>query len=275
MEFRDKFSFSVLMSIYIKEKPNNLRECLDSILSQSVECDEIIIVEDGILTDDLYKVIDEYKRKFNKIRTYQFEENVMLGRALAKGVELCKYDLIARMDTDDICLPNRFEKQLKFLKDNPDITVVGGSIIEFDPNTNIELIKNMPTDYYTIKKYVKFRNPMNHMTVMFRKGEILAAGNYKHWPYLEDYYLWSRLIVRGEKLCNIAEPLVRVRVDNNLYKRRGGIKYFKTYLRLRREQFNIGLLDKKELVFSIFFTSIITLIPSNFRKVLYKKYLRK
>lgn len=267
--------FSVLLSIYRKEKAEYFDECLKSIYSQTVKSDEIIIIEDGPLPEELHQIIRKYKELYNNITTYSFESNVMLGKALAKGVELCSYDLIARMDTDDIALPDRFEKQLRFMTNHVDVSVLGGSIIEFDHNGKYEMFKEMPTDMNGIKKYARYRNPINHMTAMFRKQDVIEVGNYQHYPFLEDYYLWIRLLSKGKIIINLNEPLVRVRIDNNLYRRRGGKEYFYKYIQLRTFQYHVCLLKKKEYVYSIFYTALITLQPSFIRKKIYRRILRK
>ena len=183
------------MSLYIKEKPEYLRLAIDSMLGQTVVPDEIVIVEDGPLTDDLYAVLDEYKEKFPQIiRTVRNEKNLGLGLALNAGLKECRNELVARMDTDDISKPDRCEKQLKYFLENPETTILGGQIAEFitEP-ANIVGRRIVPETDKELKEYIKKRCPFNHMTVMFKKSDVIKVGNYQDWFWNEDYYLWIRL----------------------------------------------------------------------------------
>ena len=163
---------SVLMSVYKKENPEYLRASLESILVQTRTADEILLIEDGPLTQELYQVVAEYQKKCDYLHVHAMEQNVQLGRALAKGVELCQYDLIARMDTDDIAMPDRLEKEGAYMEAHPEVDVVGGAIREFNDEGTIDRVKNMPKTQEAILEYVKVRNPLNHMTVMYRKDSI-------------------------------------------------------------------------------------------------------
>lgn len=267
-------SFSVLMSVYAKEKPEYLEEALKSVINQTLQSNEIYIIKDGPLTNELDSVIDRYCKKYDIIKTYQFSQNVKLGRALAKGVELCTNDIIARMDTDDIALPNRFEVQYQYMQAHPDISVVGGQIEEFNEN-NETRTKIMPVTQNEIYRYSKMRNPLNHMTVMFRKKDILAVGNYQHFPLLEDYFLWSRLLSEHYKITNIQQVLVKARTEQDIYKRRGGFAYFKSHKALRKKQYELGLLNCYEYSKAVAGSFIFAMQPNWARKIVYRKVLRK
>lgn len=175
--------FSVLMSIYYKENPDYLRQCLDSLVSQTVMPTEIVIVKDGPLTDGLESVFSEYVAKNEGL--YKFvplETNHGLGFALAEGVKNCSYELIARMDTDDISRIDRFEIQLKEFESDPDLDICGSHIEEFEDDvTNIVAKRTVPLEDAAIKKYQKKRDGFNHMTVMFKKSAVLKAGNYQSY----------------------------------------------------------------------------------------------
>lgn len=270
-----KHGISVLMSVYIKENPNFFREALESIINQTRQPDEIVIIKDGALSPALEEVIESAKTRFEHIVTYQFEENVLLGRALRKGVELCKYEFVARMDTDDIAVPERLAIQYAFLSENDEIAVCGGNIEEIDLSGQHIDYKEMPCTEPEISNYMKYRNPLNHMTVMLRKDMILKAGNYRHYPYLEDYDLWCRVVAEGGNIINIPEILVKVRTSTALYKRRGGLEYCKRYLKLRNEQLRLSILNRGEWVKAIAITLAITLVPASVRQMVYVKVLRK
>ncbi|MBQ8814203.1 MAG: glycosyltransferase [Lachnospiraceae bacterium] len=267
--------FSVLMSVYDKEKPEWFRAALDSVLSQSCQPGEILIMQDGPLTAELDAVLDEYQAKYPCIRTIRLKEHVYLGRALAAGVEACRYELIARMDTDDLATPDRFALQTAYMQKHPEIHAVGGYMEEFFDGSDFRQIKTMPTEPDKVLKFARYRNPLNHMTVMFRRSAVLEAGNYRHFPFLEDYDLWARMLGKGFVLANIPEVLVEARTSEALYKRRGGWSYFKRYVTHRGNQRREGLLSEKEYVISLILCCGMTLQPAWLRKLAYRKLLRK
>lgn len=271
----NEMGFSVLMSVYKKEHPKYLAEALDSVFEQTLPPDEVVLMEDGPLTEELEQVIGEYKERYPALKTYQFKENVQLGRALAKGVELCSHELVARMDTDDIAVPNRFEQQYSYMQEHPDVAVCGGWMEEFNDAETYSKVKRMPESDEEIRRYAKYRNPLNHMTVMFRRQSVLLAGNYRHFPYLEDYDLWGRMLVKPGEFYNIPKVLVRMRNNDNVYERRGGFSYFRQYLGLRKIQRKIGLTNRWEYAMAIILTLLITLQPASLRKFIYQKILRK
>ena len=268
-------SFSVLMSVYIKEKPEYLSEALESVVNQSLVPGEIILMIDGPVTKELSTVIDEYSKKYNFLKVCKLKQNMKLGRSLAEGLQLCNFDIVARMDTDDISVPDRFKKEFNFLKQHPEISVVGGFIGEFRETLNQHKVKRMPVSIMEVKKYAKYRNPLNHMTVMFRKNAVLDAGNYRHFPFLEDYDLWCRMMAKGEKLANIPEILVYARTSKDLYARRGGYTYFKQYCKLRKNQRKLGQLNLFEYCWSLIITFSITMQPSFVRGWIYRILRRK
>lgn len=269
-------NFSVLMSVYYKENPNYLKQALESVINQTVKPTEIVMVKDGRLTAELDLVIECFNKEFPKLlKVVELKKNQGLGTALKEGVKACAYDLIARMDTDDIAINNRFEKQIYVLSKNPEIDMVGSFIKEFDGGTdNILSIRKVPENFLSIKEYARKRNPFNHMTVMFRKNAVLKAGNYEPFLWNEDYYLWIRMIMNGSKMCNIPESLVFVRIGDEMYKRRGGIKYVGQEIRLQKEFLNLGFTTKHQFISNIVIRTFIRIIPNNVRKFLYINYLR-
>lgn len=272
---------SVLMSVYKKEKPEYFKAALESMIQQTMQPDEILVMKDGPLTTELEEVLIGISQKLTEheskivLRTYQFEKNVQLGRALRKGVELCQHEFVARMDTDDIACPERLQKQYDYMKRHENVAVVGGYIEEFCDDNSFSNVKTMPCSAKDLCGYARFRNPLNHMTVMFRKEAVLMVGNYRHYPFLEDYDLWSRILSMGYEIENLPEVLVRARVGNELYGRRGGLDYCKRYLGLRKEQHKLGLTNKIEWMIACVITIAVTVIPSGARKQVYKNVLRK
>ena len=218
--------FSVLMSLYAKERPEFLRQSLDSVFNQTLPPDEVILVEDGPLTQELYSILDYFEKNNYKIKRIKLPVNVGLGRALNEGLKYCSYDLIARMDTDDICKEHRFETQVGVFKNNTEIQVVSSWIDEFS-GTIGHLIgtRRLPEFPFEIFEYGKKRCPINHPAVMFKRSAVTLAGGYRHFPLMEDYYLWVRLLLNGAKFYNVQESLLYFRTSDDMYKRRGGWRH--------------------------------------------------
>lgn len=270
-------SFSVLMSLYYKEKPEYLRECLNSLLNQTVKADEWVIVKDGPLTNELEDVLKEYDEKYpNLIKYVIFEKNQGLGLALRAGVPTCSHELIARMDTDDICVSNRFERQLKeFMKDE-NLDICGSHIKEFDGDiNNILSIREVPLKNDEIIQYQKRRSAYNHMTVMFKKSSVLKSGNYEHAPLMEDDMLWTRMILAECYGKNIDDYLVYARTGLDMIARRGGWSYFKKYRESRKKVYKLGLASFWDYFYTIFVQFIVALIPKKIRKIIFVNLLRR
>lgn len=268
---------SVLMSLYGKEHPEYLKLALESILMQTRQCDELILIKDGPLTSELDAVFNTWRETAEQlflVTVYQFPNQVQLGRALAKGVLLCRQEYIARMDTDDIAVPERLALQEAYFKLHPETAVVGGMIEEFLPGGK-KRVKIMPESHNEIVRYGKYRNPMNHMTVMFRKEAVLQSGNYRHFPLLEDYDLWSRMLACGAIFHNLPQILMHVRTGKELYQRRGGFSYFLSHKELRKLQLQLGLVNQTEYLCSLAASFGFAMQPSWMRAWLYQWCLRK
>lgn len=268
--------FSVLMSIYYKEKPEYFDRAMKSIWDeQTIKPNEIILVFDGPLTDELYLYIDKWKEKIGKLlKTFPLEKNVGLGDALNIGIKYCSNELIARMDTDDISSPHRFEKQLKIFKEK-EIDVCSAFISEFeDDENNIISYRKIPEEHNDIIKYSKTRSPINHIPVMFKKTAIEKAGGYKKMMLLEDYFLWVRLILRGAQFYNIQESLANVRSGCEQLKRRRGLKYAISEFNLQKEFLKIGFVTPLEFIRNLCIRTTAKMLPFFIIKVIYS-FLRK
>ena len=268
--------FSVLLSVYKNEKPEYLQVALMSIVNQTLLPDEIVIVEDGILTLGLDVVIQNFKDKYkNIVKLLPFKENRGLGLALHDGVLVCSYEYIARMDTDDIALPKRFAKQLAYLKEHPDVAMVGSWITEFSKDAeHPDTITKLPYTYEDIVAYAKKRNPFRHMTVIYKKSAVIDSGNYRDFLWFEDYDLWVRMIQKGYKVANISEVLVNVRADDAMFARRCGWKYWKQDLRFQQFLFSTNFIDSITFTFNALIRILYRLLPKNIIVYLYKRFLR-
>ena len=198
-----------------------------------------------------------------------------LGAALNEGLKHCSFELIARMDTDDICLPNRFEKQVNVFRDNPALDVVGAWIDEFESEiSNIKSTRKLPEMHSAICLYGKSRNPINHPVVMFKKSAVMAAGNYQPFHLFEDYYLWVRMLVNGSKFYNIQESLLYFRLSPNMFKRRGGYKYALSEVKFEKAIYHLGYISFVKMVYNILNRSVVRIMPNKLREWVYKKVVR-
>lgn len=269
--------FSVLMSLYYKENPEYFNQCMHSMLTQTVIPDQIVIVKDGPLTNELEMELERWVASDPCLYTIvSLETNKGLGLALAAGLMHCRNELVARMDTDDIAVSNRFEIQLKEFMRDPELDICGSNIVEFEETvTNVVAKRIVPLQDAEIRKYQKRRDAFNHMTVMYKKSTVLKAGNYKSCLLMEDTYLWVRMLQAGAKCKNIEEALVNVRVNSNLYERRGGWQYFIKYKTGRKNVLDTGYIGYLDYVYTIIVQFVVALVPNNMRSIIYKKILRR
>ena len=268
--------FSVLMSVYYKEKPEYLDLSLKSIFDQTIIPNEVVLVEDGQLTNELEKIIKKYERKYPKImKVIRYKQNRGLGIALHDGLLECSNEIVFRMDSDDYSVHDRFEKQLKVFEEK-NVDVVGSNIAEYDEKMeNITGYRTIPETNGEIYKFAKKRNPMNHMTVGYKKNTVINSGNYQDMPYFEDYFLWIRMINRKYNFYNLQENLLNVRGGNSMIKRRGGITYIKSIIRFEKALLKIKFINFFEFIINLTERIFFSIIPNAFRSTLYNKVLRK
>jgi len=269
-------NFSVLMAVYAKEKPEFLERALISLEQQEIKATEVVIVFDGPLTAELYDVVNRYKIILNIIEI-QLEKNIGLGKALNIGLKKCSYDLIARMDSDDISLKDRFKKQIEFHISNPDIDVFGTWTSEFDEDENvIYAYRKTPILHSEILKAARFRNPIVHVTAMFKKQSVLDIGSYSGLVMAQDYNLWVRMLMAGYRFANIPEVLVNVRAGKSMYRRRSGFKRFLIECKVQKELHRLGLSGFAIFSFNIVTNFIIRVIlPAKSMSIIYSLFLRK
>lgn len=271
-----KMQFSVLLSVYKNEKPEYLRLALQSIAAQSLQPDEIVIVKDGGLTQALDAVIDSFAAKQQNVKILPFTQNRGLGLALRDGVIACTHEYIARMDTDDIALPERFAKQMAYLEKHQDIALLGSWITEFSRDADKpDTITKLPCTHKDILAYAKKRNPFRHMTVVFKKSAVIASGNYRDFLWFEDYDLWIRILQQGYKAANLPEVLVNVRAGEEMFARRGGWRYLRQEIRFQRALYGWGFIGNFVSIINIVMRSIVRLIPNKVRYILYTMFLRE
>lgn len=267
--------FSVLLSVYFKENPYWFRMSLASIFDQTLLPSEIILVEDGVLTRQLYDIIDEYRSAYPIIKVVVNNKNLGLGLSLQKGILACSNDIIARMDTDDLMHSTRFEKQYKCLIEN-DYDVVSCWTLMFENDiTNVIAIKKRPEYHDEIARLAKKRSPVSHPGVMFRKSAVLKAGNYQDVHFYEDYHLWARMIMSGSVFYNIQEPLLYLRTSDAQIERRGGFHYALNEIRIFKYFYDIGFYSLRDLTVNILTHSVIRLLPLTLRKFVLKNIWKR
>lgn len=276
-QIEKRIQFSVLISVYKKEKADYLKQALQSIINQTLKPAEIVIVKDGLLTKKLDECIENFQKQNPKLfKILAFKENRGLGLALRDGVKSCKYEYIARMDSDDISKPDRFEKQFGYLQKHPETALLGTWIIEFSKDEKKpDTITKLPCNHLEIIKFAKRRNPFRHMTVIYKKQAVIDSGNYRDFLWFEDYDLWIRMLQKGYITANIPEYLVNVRADKDMFARRGGWQYLKQDLRFQKYLKDVGLISWLRYIKSIVIRTIVRLMPNKLRNQIYSSFLRE
>ncbi len=267
--------FSVSICVYYKDNPEWFELAVQSILNQTIKPNEVVLVVDGPSPENLSKIIKKYEKN-NIFKIIWLPNNLGHGNARRVGLENTSNELVALMDADDICLPNRFEQQLKYFEDNPELDIVGGDIAEFiDLESNIVGKRVVPQKDKEIKDYMKKRCPFNQMTVMFKKSSVMKAGGYLDWFCDEDYYLWIRMFLNKAIFANTGTVLVNVRVGKDMYARRGGIKYFLSEAKLQKFMYRKGLINFPRAFINIFQRLILQVLMPNWIRALVFKYLAR
>lgn len=278
MERKQTIPFSVVMSVYKNDVPEYFDLALKSIYEQTLMPNEIVLVVDGSVPDGINTVISKYAMQSGiRLRVLRLKVNKGLGYALHVAVKSCNYDLVARMDSDDICCNNRFELQIERFLNSPELSIVGGNIVEFIDSTEKQVgIREVPQRHQDIIRYMKMRCPFNHVTVMFKRDNVLEAGNYNRIPFNEDYYLWIKMYENNCRFCNIDETLVYVRVGAEMYQRRGGLKYFQSECAIQKYMMQRKIIDKISFIKNIIIRFIVEIcMPNYIRGMFFKTVLRK
>ena len=273
---------SVLIPVYGKASPLLFEQALASIKQQTVAATEVLIVQDGPIPPEMERVIDafmgdcgEQKAGRPSVRILSLPQPVGLGQALAAGVTACRSELIARMDADDLSVPERFALQLAAFSADPSLDALGGAISEFAGRPQPgDRVRRLPFTEEAIRRFAKSRNPLNHMTVMFRRDAVLRAGNYQPFPEFEDYHLWVRMLEKGCHLANLPAVLVQARAGDAMLGRRGGLRYalrelsFQNFLRSSR------FISPAHAVRNVLLRVPVRLAPPALLKWVYRTFLR-
>lgn len=270
--------YSVLMSVYGKERPEYLAAALDSICRQTMPPEEIVLVCDGTLPDELDRVVESFRERLQLVR---LPKNVGLGKALSAGLLYCSFEWVARMDSDDIAALDRCEKQLAYVQEHPEVDVLSGTAAEFtgnaltvvDAEQSVFSYKKVPVYMREIERYIRYRNPINHPCVLFRKSKVLAAGSYQPCDLFEDYDLWVRMIQQRCVFANLTDVILYMRV-NEMHKRRGGIRYARANVQFWSRMYQRGMIALSQYIGILVSRVAVSLLPNGLRKRIYDKTLR-
>ena len=267
--------FTVLMCTYKNDDPILLEKAIESVYANSIKPDFFILTIDGPIPPKNQFLINQLKERF-PLEINEIKENIGLAKALNSGINLVKTKWIARADSDDINLENRFEKQIELAKKGFD--VIGSNIYEIDPQDNKKLQKlrkEMPQNNKQIRNFSRYRNPMNHMTTFYKTEVIKLAGGYPDIYLREDYGLWAKLISHNRNFINTKECLVVAKGGNDLYIRRGGLKNAIGELQLQIYLFKYNNQPLYLALFLFLLRAFPLILPRNILKSFYINFLRK
>ena len=268
-----KILFSVIMPVYRGDNHLHFSDAINSLYRQSFKADEIVVIQDGPITKELNQVLESWKLKMPELNHVVLEVNQGLSNALNTGIKTAKHEWLARMDADDICHKNRFEKQMALIASNEELSIIGSWIAEFDENMQKEIaVRKLPESHDEILSYAKWRCPFNHMTVMYRKSALEKLGCYKNYGAVgDDYELWARFLVNGYKSANIQESLVDARTGKDFFgNRRRGWKYFKNEVREINDLYRLKLIGPMHYAFHFSMKAVVRFSPPFVVKIIYK-----
>ena len=262
--------FSLLIPVYGGDRPDVVRRAFRSaVTEQTMRPDQVVIVRDGPVDEGLAACLDELVATSPVPATFvPLEHNSGLGPALNSGLRACWFDLVARMDADDVAMPHRFEVQLAQTAHSD---LIGSGLVEFIADTDDIVGQRVPpTDPDKIRRYAKVADPFHHPTIVYRKSLVLAAGGYTDLPLMEDYALFVRMMQLGARPFNVAEPLIFYRVGTTAFRRRGGKRVFSSELRLQREFLRSGFTTRAEYLRNLIIRGGYRLVPWRVRRAIYR-----
>jgi glycosyltransferase involved in cell wall biosynthesis len=268
--------FTVLMAVYFKEEPSRFMLALESIFSNTLQPNAVVLVADGPLPNSLESIIQDFQCRFNIFQVHRLYENQGLAKALNAGLALVRTEWVVRADSDDINRLDRFERQANAIaKIFPPVDILGGAIQEIYSDGTPIAIRSTPINNFDIRSFARQRNPFNHMTVAFRAELIRGVGGYPEIFLKEDYALWASLIHADACCGNLSDILVDAIVGKEMYSRRGGLKYALAEYELQKHLIKCNIKGVGRAVVDGIGRSIIFLLPKNFREYIYKNLLRK
>lgn len=267
-------TISVLMATYGRESAENLARSLNSIFAQTLPPDECVLAIDGPIGPRQERVIEHFSRRPGPPRLVVERQQSWggLANALNAGLRRCQGDLIARMDSDDIALPERLEIQAKTFQERPDIDALGTWIMEFEAGEERPVfVRKTPEWHDEIVSKLKWRNVVSHPTVMIKRSALLRVGGYSlRYPLLEDYELYVRLLLSGARFHCLQMPLLLFQISRQQRIRRGGLRYAYNELAFRSFCRRVGFLSQRDFLLSLPPLIFFRLIPAALRGQLYR-----
>ncbi len=268
-----KYKFSAVLPVYKKVSIKEFKNSFYSIINQILLPNELLILIDGPIKENVKNFIFKKKKKYKFIKLLIFSKNNGLGYVLNKAIKKCKYNYIARCDADDISEKSRFQLQMNFLKKNRNIDVLGSNVYEMK-NNKIYSKKIMSQFHENIIRKIYFRNPINHSTVFFKKKTILKAGNYEDVRFYEDYFLWFKILKNNGVFHNLDLFLVKMKIDDNFFKRRSGLNYLEFYLFFLKKLASSNYINIFQVFFLFSIRLFLILMPLHLIKKIYRNFLR-
>ncbi len=266
--------FSLLMSVYGGDDPEYLEAAFRSVVhDQTRRPDDVVLVQDGPVPPALDEMITGLIHE-SPVPTslLALDSNVGLGLALDQGMAACAHDIVARMDADDIAVPQRFEIQVPLVEAGVDL--LGSALLEFGSGPeDIVGRRTPPIDPAEIVRYARFHQPFNHPTVVYRRSVVQSVGGYRHLALMEDYLLFARMIAEGATVGNVEAPLVLYRVGDGAYARRGGVTLLKSEWALQRKLRMMGFTSRMEFVRNVVVRGGYRLVPVRLRTTAYRRLI--
>jgi glycosyltransferase involved in cell wall biosynthesis len=270
--------FSVLLPVYDGDDAVHFRRAIASATAEQVRRpDELVVVRDGPVGDAISEVLATLTAADGApdlvsgvpVRVVNLARNLGLALALQAGLSACRYEIVARVDADDVSRPERFAIQVPLIEGGLDL--VGSAIVEFDvEESTAGIVRVPPLTQAAIETYARFLSPFNHPSVVYRRAAVQAAGGYRHLPLMEDYWLFARMLANGARVANVAEPLVLYRVGAGAYRRRGGLRLLRSEVRLQLQLRRDHFTSTAQCARNIVVRGGYRLVPHGLRRRMYR-----
>lgn len=268
--------YSVLIPVYNGTNAVHFDEALRSIFLQTATPTQVVITLDGPVSRAHERVVERYRNLLpDKVTVLRSRRRVGLSAALNAGLNVCRYQYVARMDADDYAHPKRIEYQLAYLHKHPEVDILGTNVIEYDDTLSVKLAYRKTPRHYSIRHSIMYRSPLNHPTVVMRRSAVMKLGGYRNIMYFEDYDLWVRCYLSGYTLDTLQYPLVAMRSGASIGLRRGGLEYAWCALLFQWRLVMCGLFGWHVFICNTLVRTVVALAPTQVRSLFYKMFLRQ
>jgi glycosyltransferase involved in cell wall biosynthesis len=265
------------MPVYAGDDPDFLTRAFESVtVDQQRRPEEVVLVRDGPVPDPIETRLKELiDGSPVPVTVVELPENRGVAIALQSGLAACRFDIVARMDADDVSLPERFAVQVPLVESGLDL--VGSALAEMGKDEDdLRRIRRPPLTHGAIDRSARFSCPFNHPTVVFRRSVVDRAGGYEQLRHLEDYWLWARMLSGGARAANVAQPLLLFRVEAGTYERRGGWRLVGPEIELQRRMRRLGFTSNAQFMRNVLVRGVWRLGPVSLRRAVYGRvFLRR